>query len=393
MWIRGGYMSEDKNLKYYLKTIKEVSVIKNIPETTIREWLDSADVKLDKQKNDSGVLSVDMRQLERLETKVLTVYNKKGGAAKTAIAKIQTNFYSSLKQKILIVDFDSQGSITKHFLGRNYVYNLNKLNSEELDPILPTFDDEDRKYLTERYRLLDSEYILNKALTEDEEEIIVAILTEKNFDVPFYETSYDFFINPKKQLSKIVRKVSDYIEILPASENFDYFDKIKLTEFQDYIDPLRKLFSKYSIVIIDCPPALNMFSQLGLMLSDYIIVPFMPTADIYQGTIDMFKGMLKIIPYCNYLKDWRILCTNVTKQNIRSQRYFIDAVIKNAGDKVFKNFIPKYAKIESMSIEKVNIFEQYKDSPQIIETIDAMNELDEFIYLEDLNKQLGITGE
>ncbi|HOV12656.1 MAG TPA: ParA family protein [Spirochaetota bacterium] len=363
-----------------LKTINEASAIKNIPSTTIREWLDNPDVRLEKYTNEKGIICVDLDQLSRLETNVLTLYNKKGGASKTTEAIMLAYYYSMKKQKVLVIDFDSQETISKYFLGRNFVYNLKSLESNSFDNVLLKLDDEDKKFMLDNYEKDGKEYILKKEISEEDKEVVIAILEEQEFDIPLNETLYDFFINPKKQISKICKKVDENIDILPARDSFDHFDKIKLPEFHDYIEPLRKFFSKYSVVVIDCPPALNNFSQLGLMLADYIIVPFMPTALIYEGTISMLEGLFKLLNYCKYLKGWKILCTNITKQNIKVQKKYMDAVKREAEGNVFEKYIPKYVVIENMPEEKNNIFEKYQHDNKISEIREALDELDEYIY-------------
>ncbi len=302
-----------------LISIKEACGLINIPDSTMRDWIEEG--KLEKHKNEKGFICVDKLQVLKLIPTIFSFYNYKGGVSKTSLSLLLNDYYEKKGDKILVADFDPQANLTRSF-----------------------FSEED---------LMDG--------------------------ANYKPTLYDFF-NEKKPLSKIVLNYNDKIDVLPS--RLEMMEKAYIKDFDliEYKEDFYNLFRKYSVVIIDCPPALNAFTTMALLLSNYVLIPFIPEPFAYDGLISMMKAMLKIAPYNKDFIDYRIIYSRVKGQKIIIHENYIDAVNAQMKDKVISKMAPEFIGIVERGAKKKNIFDLYPSEKAVDKLKEVFAEVDRVAY-------------
>jgi cellulose biosynthesis protein BcsQ len=156
--------------------------------------------------------------------KVISVYHNKGGVGKTTTV---TNLAAALRKKgkrILVIDLDSQANTT-------FALGLVKFDDEESDDI------KDCNILqvlqSEEYYSI-SEVARNSAYNSPEVDVVPA-----HIDLMQYES----------ELNQL-----DYSRLI-------------------LVDKLNAVKNQYDIVLIDTPPALNLYARIALIASDYVLIP------------------------------------------------------------------------------------------------------------------------
>lgn len=368
-------------------SISNATKLTGIPDSTIRDWMENPNIKLNKYTNDEGKIELDLVELKRLLPTIVVFYNRKGGAGKTPESIMTAMYYHFLKQKVLICDFDPQENSSQKFLGFNHVFNLSEFIQKDFDKLLDKLDDEDKELMLSYYSLKHGFYTMNDGIGDDEKEEIIAILEENDVYIPYNETLYDFFANPRKPLSKVVKTYNEYIDVLPSRDRLDEFQNLQVENFAEYQTPLLKFFQKYSVIVIDCPPAMNGLSRLALTLADHIVVPFMPFGATYNSTISMLDKMINFLPYCKNLKNWTIFCTNVSERKLKTQGRYLRKIKEEAQGNVIEDYIPKWIKIEELYETDENLFDMKSNQQDVKNKLDMMHKafesLDSFIYVTD----------
>lgn len=91
------------------------------------------------------------------------------------------------------------------------------------------------------------------------------------------ETLYDAFISPNKDWSGIVIEAGENISLLPCSPEAAYLESILAgrTQREDSLARiLRKMnaVQKYDIVLLDCPPSLNLFTSCAMYIATELFI-------------------------------------------------------------------------------------------------------------------------
>ncbi len=307
-----------------LISVKEAVSLIKVPDSTLRDWIDNG--TLEKYKDEKGFICLDKRQVLRLMPTVIAFYNYKGGVSKTSMSILMGDYYEKRKEKILLIDLDPQSNLTKSFFS----------------------DDDIHDGVNHEYR----------------------------------NTLYDFF-NDKKSLSKIVMHYNDYIDVLPSK--LELMEKSTINDFDllDYKIEFSNFFKKYSIVIIDCPPALNAFTSTGLLLANYVYIPFVPEPFAYDGLVSMLKTMQKITPYNKDFIDYRIVYSKVKGQKTIIHENYINHVNTQMSGKIIDNHkIPDFIGIVERGASKQNIFDMYPGDTPAQKITELFDELDKIMFEE-----------
>lgn len=175
------------------------------------------------------------------KAKVIAVVNQKGGVAKTtSVANLGAALVKKHK-KVLLIDLDPQGSLSKYF--DLYIFQLNI---------------HDKK----------------TGKTETKE----STLPEKN-------TIYGV-LQQKADLVDVILNV-DGIDIAPANILMANADmSLAGAMGREYLlkEAVEKVVDRYDFILIDCPPSLGLLTINALVASDRVLVPILSEYMALEGT-------------------------------------------------------------------------------------------------------------
>ena len=224
--------------------------------------------------------------------KVISIFNQKGGVGKTTSVINLAAGLGRLKQKVLVIDMDSQGNATSG-IGLNkeqdkIIYDL--LINEDLDVIKPT--------------------------------------ESKNVDI----------IPSNQELSGIDLELA----------NTEWHYKLR--------DQVNKLKDDYDYILIDSPPSLSVLSIMTLIASDSIIIPVQTEYYALEGVSQLIESIdfikenfnpdLKILGVLLTMYDGR---NKLSKQVVEEVRGFFK-------DLVFNTTIPRNVRLAESPGYGMDIF-------------------------------------
>lgn len=275
---------------------------------------------LNKYENENSKMCVQKRELLSIIPTVLTIFNQKGGCGKTSLSVLLADYYEKKKIKTLLIDLDEQSSLSKTFL---------------------------------TYEQLKSDVTL-----------------------------YNFF-EYSTPLSKIVRKKTEHLDIIPSDIKLTRKGNYDTTDLGPFTQEFYSVFKKYQIVIADCPPGMNAFSRFGLLLANYVLLPFIPEPYNYDGLLEAQSTVNLLKDYLKYLIDYKIVISMQEQRKLNIQDRYIKLVRTEIGDKITKNAVPNFTGIKERGESFLNIFDMFtEDEKGLNKTQTLLNEIDKFIYDE-----------
>lgn len=229
--------------------------------------------------------------------KVIAITNQKGGVGKTITSACLGVCLADNDKKVLLVDFDSQGNLTKSFGyrdPRSYEYSLkdaliNEINEEELDW---------------------HNYIIH---TEENVDLLPSNISLSGFDI---------------QLSSVMSRETVF--------------KRLLAKFKD----------EYDYILIDSNPALNLFTINGLCAADSVIIPVQAEPYATDGLRDLLHTITTAKKQINpKLKIDGILLT-MTDARTNLSKHISSEVREAYGShiKVFETEIPRAIKTSEAAL-------------------------------------------
>ena len=264
---------------------------------------------------------------------IISVINLKGGVAKTTTTIQIADYLSFVKKRVLVIDLDPQANATESLLGRNRALAL----SPEED--LPTGGSKNRN------------------------------ISQCFFD--YLENTQYFNIHTVLHQDTSNLKSVRGADLLPASlKLLDVQDRIaEIAQQSGYmISPVEVLkfaispiLHQYDLVLIDCPPSLNLMTRNALEISDYYLVPVINDPLSTRGLYQILK---RIRDYAQ-IRQWRIKCIGVliTKHRLTGGNTFME-------DRDYlKNFVQ--GRCQTIGIPPPHIFNAYM--PESIGVSNAMD--------------------
>ena len=277
------------------------------------------DSTLPTYKNYDGVTCLNRRELLTSIPTVLTVFNQKGGCGKTSLSVLLADYYEKKNMKVLLVDFDQQGNLTQTYF-----------SYDELKDSL---------------------------------------------------SMYDYF-EKKTPLAKILKSYNEYIDIIPSNIKLSRKDNYDIDDLDSMRKDFTPIFKKYTVVIIDCPPALNSFSKFGLMLSNFVLIPVVPEPYNYDGLFEVMNTIKRLQKYIEGFYDFKVVISGHEQRTLKIHENYIDLIRSELNGRVAVQSVPNFVGVKERAFQKTNIFDLY-DSDKSLQKISALlEEIDAYIYDE-----------
>ncbi len=262
--VRYGLLTNGKEIRIYQRLQDDVKLVfqcdGNDVETKIEEIRGLIGRESLKNRQFQEGLEVQVSDLETKREhsmKTIAIYHNKGGVGKTTIAVNLAAALSNKGKRVLLIDIDSQANTT-------FATGLIKFQFEEDDNL----------------RDKNISHILQSA----EFDFITEIMHPSNY-----------FNNPE-------------IDVVPSHINLiEKQDKLNLIAVsrRRLISKLQLVENNYDIVIIDTPPSRDYYAQVGLISSDYLIIPSdlkpfanqgLPTVINFLKEVNEYREMLGKLP-------------------------------------------------------------------------------------------------
>jgi chromosome partitioning protein len=193
--------------------------------------------------------------------------------------------------------------------------------------------------------------------------------------------------NPEKQVVNALLK-NEELPVVQIGENYDLspsdlelaFADLELVQavggvnqLKNKLNPLRE---KYDYILIDCPPALNIFTNSALVASNGCLVTLQPEVSAMKGINNLFERISQVRERINpELVVEGIVLTMVDKR-LKVHRDMIEYVYKTLSNfKIYKTEIRNNVSVKESQISQINIFDYDSNSNG---AIDYMNLAKEF---------------
>jgi len=204
---------------------------------------------------------------------IYSFYNNKGGVGKTTLCQNAAAMYADNNpdKQVLVIDLCPQANISQFLLGGGHRgYNQNqKIQSQSTRKNIVGFMD---------------------------------WLLKGNSNFTRIKRSYKVKVSDyNDKLSSNVYLISgdSFLESLSLALNYAVINPANLNAWKEYMTAIRRLCElEYDnesydgmVVFIDCNPSFSLYTQMGLVSSDYIITPMMADFSSLEG----IKGLLMLL--------------------------------------------------------------------------------------------------
>ena len=234
--------------------------------------------------------------------KKVSIFNIKGGVAKTTSTANLGACLSQQGYKVLLIDIDPQANLTKLFKA----YSMDELSISDV--------------------LLDKTLDISKVIKNTDFKNIDII--PSNITLTFTEKSI-LIDNTRSQQNRLSKALSE-------------------------------LNNKYDFCLIDCPPSLNMITVNALCASDEVLVPIKIDKFALDGLEYLLESIDEIKDEFNPSLSFKGCF--ITMDSATTVNRLIKKELKNLlGDKIFNTTIKQNVKVIESTFECPVVFNSYKD--------------------------------
>lgn len=209
------------------------------------------------------------------KTKIIFVGNYKGGVGKTTTVLNFAHNFSKKDKKILVLDIDSQSSLSELLISNAYTSDKSLSSLEDEETLNYVFDMFCQKI--EKFPSINLKFKPN---------II------KNYDNLFDFIPSSLFYKENLGLDEISLKMKESIDYLSILKT--YIEGVIVDKNYDYI-------------LIDCPPSSNIITQSAFLMSDYYIIPTILDSVSSNGVAHYINTVKRTyIKYCEKDNDYML---------------------------------------------------------------------------------------
>lgn len=182
-------------------------------------------------------------------------------------------------------------------------------------------------------------------------------------------------------------KGTDYanLDLLPADfthRNLDIvFDRLKRPK-QRLGKVLKPLEREYDLVILDCPPTINILAENIFDAADVILTPLIPTT----LSVRAYEQMLSFFTDSHYAAEHVYAFCSMVDRRKKLHRETC-AMIQNTGPRVLRSIIPYLAEIEQMGLLREPVPAFARRTPAARAYQDLWSEVEEVVLRFDPNAQ------
>lgn len=251
-----GVLTNGKEIRIYQQAANTIELVFNDFTNDIEKKIDdiraligrdalanSLNFNNSSNKNDANIKNTDENM------KIIAIYHNKGGVGKTTTVVNLAATLSKAGKRVLVIDLDSQANST-------------------FATGLVNFGDEEKDNLKDSY-------------------IYHVLKSRKAFSISDVAITSRFCSHP--------------IDVIPAHIHLMKQER-ELNELKYALTilykKLQEVKDKYDIVLIDTPPSLNLYAQVALITSDYLLIPsdLKPFAN---------EGLVNVLEFIQEINDFR----------------------------------------------------------------------------------------
>jgi chromosome partitioning protein len=157
-----------------------------------------------------------------------------------------------------------------------------------------------------------------------------------------------------------ITQVAPNLDIAPSDLELAYAD-LELVQMmggynqlKNALHPIRR---NYDYIFIDCPPALNIFTNCALVASTGCLIALQPEVSAIKGLNNLFERITQVQNQINYeLKVEGVLFTLVDKR-LKLHQDMMEEVKKELnGFRIFKTFIRMNVAIKESQLAQQDVF-------------------------------------
>ena len=271
---------------------------------------------------------------------VVSIVNQKGGVGKTTVCRNLAYLLSKYGNKILLIDFDPQESLSLY-----------------TGAIKKRFDED----TPSMYHVLSGELHIEDAIIHMEEFDLV------RSDYRLYSYSGTPLITENRAKELLGNPEAMYKHIVDALEqksNPETDDRHKLSR------EVARIADLYDFILIDVNPNLGPLTVLGLLAAPVtnVLIPAFPEESSRQSVFALADTIETLLAndFEQQINILGILIARYEKNNI-SKKYleFFNQLAENMGTILFKTLIPKSVLVPESIALKQTIFDRKNSSPII----------------------------
>ncbi len=298
--VRYGLLTNGKEIRIYQKLQTDIQLVFQCSGKEVEIQLDKIKSLIGRESLKEGQL-VDKPEVQitennsKFETKrehsmkTIAIYHNKGGVGKTTVT---VNLAAALRKKgkrVLIIDLDSQANTT-------LATGLIRFDDEELDDL-------------------------------------------KDCNISHVLLSEDSF--PIKEVARKSLFSQPEIDVVPSHINLMKYES-ELSQQPDskmmLIGKLNVIEHDYDIVILDTPPAIDLFSEIALITADYLLIPSDLKPFANQGLLNVKEFIKRTDKFRKYISKSPIEIVGVLPCKISTNAKFIQSTLPKRIEQIIKRY-------------------------------------------------------